>query len=129
MAALGLEVGALLLERLPESERVEHLRERYMLPRLVDYESLVDGICLAPLDSQAMIAVVREAKEAGIPTVIFDSGLDDPNVYISYVATDNGFIFSGKSEAATVTAIMTDTQITITRSTSDWFITQVSSLK
>lgn len=49
----------------------------------------VDGICLAPLDSQALIAYVREAKEAGIPTVIFDSGLDDESDIVSYVATDN----------------------------------------
>lgn len=49
----------------------------------------VDGICLAPLDSQALVPAVREAKEAGIPTVIFDSGLNDEDVYVSYVATDN----------------------------------------
>ncbi len=49
----------------------------------------VDGICLAPLDSQALIPVVREAKLAGIPTVIFDSGLDDETDIVSFVATDN----------------------------------------
>ncbi len=49
----------------------------------------VDGICLAPLDSQALIQSVKDAKREGIPTVIFDSGLDDKDVYVSYVATDN----------------------------------------
>ena len=49
----------------------------------------VDGICLAPLDSQALGPVVAQAKEAGIPTVIFDSGLDDQSNIVSYVATDN----------------------------------------
>lgn len=49
----------------------------------------VDGICLAPLDSQALIPAVREANEAGIPVVIFDSGLDAEDAYVSYVATDN----------------------------------------
>jgi ribose transport system substrate-binding protein len=49
----------------------------------------VDGICLAPIDSQALIGVAREAKQAGIPVVIFDSGLGDPSLYVSYVATDN----------------------------------------
>ncbi len=49
----------------------------------------VDGICLAPLDSQALVRPVREAKRAGIPTVIFDSGLDDAELPLSYVATDN----------------------------------------
>lgn len=50
----------------------------------------VHGICLAPLDSQALVEVVREAKSQGIPTVVFDSGLEvDPTEYVSYVATDN----------------------------------------
>lgn len=50
----------------------------------------VHGICLAPLDSQALVAVVLEAKTNGIPTVIFDSGLEmDESEYVSYVATDN----------------------------------------
>ena len=49
----------------------------------------VDGICLAPLDSQALIEHVNVAKEAGIPVVIFDSGLDDESNTVSYVATDN----------------------------------------
>jgi ribose transport system substrate-binding protein len=51
----------------------------------------VDGIVLAPLDDTALVRPVRQAREAGIPVVILDSGLkaspgDD---YVSYVATDN----------------------------------------
>jgi ribose transport system substrate-binding protein len=49
----------------------------------------VDGIVLAPLDSQALIAAVRSAKAEGIPTVIFDSALADESDIVSYVATDN----------------------------------------
>lgn len=49
----------------------------------------VSGICLAPLSSQGMVDSVRYAKDQGIPTVIFDSGLDDNSVLVSYVATDN----------------------------------------
>jgi ribose transport system substrate-binding protein len=49
----------------------------------------VDGIVLAPLDSQALIAVVKDAKAQGIPTVIFDSALADQSDIVSYVATDN----------------------------------------
>ncbi len=49
----------------------------------------VDGICLAPLDSQALIPVVHEARASGIPTLIFDSGLDDLQDVVSFVATDN----------------------------------------
>lgn len=49
----------------------------------------VDGICLAPLDSQALVPYVKEARQEGIPTVIFDSGLDDETDIVSYVATNN----------------------------------------
>jgi ribose transport system substrate-binding protein len=49
----------------------------------------VDGIVLAPLDSTALVPSVASAKAAGIPTVIFDSGLADESVIVSYVATDN----------------------------------------
>jgi ribose transport system substrate-binding protein len=49
----------------------------------------VDGLVLAPLDSQALIASVRDAEQQGIPTVIFDSGLTDQSIIVSYVATDN----------------------------------------
>jgi ribose transport system substrate-binding protein len=48
-----------------------------------------DGICLAPLDSSALIRYVEEAEEEGIPVVIFDSGLDDESKIVTYVATDN----------------------------------------
>jgi ribose transport system substrate-binding protein len=49
----------------------------------------VDGIVLAPLDSQALIAPVKDAQQQGIPTVIFDSGLGDDSIIVSHVATDN----------------------------------------
>jgi ribose transport system substrate-binding protein len=52
-------------------------------------DNKVDGICLAPLDSRALIESVRYAKEKGIPTVIYDSGLEDEEITVSYVATDN----------------------------------------
>ena len=49
----------------------------------------VDGIVLAPLDDKALIAPVRAAQAAGIPVVIIDSDLADPQAYVSFVATDN----------------------------------------
>ncbi len=49
----------------------------------------VDGICLAPNDSQAFAGPVKDAKDQGIPVVLFDSGLDDTSAIVSYVATDN----------------------------------------
>lgn len=48
----------------------------------------VDGIVLAPLDSRALSRPVEEAKAAGVPTVIIDSGLES-DAMVSYVATDN----------------------------------------
>ena len=39
--------------------------------------SRVDGICLAPLDSQSLVEPVETAIDAGIPVLIFDSGLDE----------------------------------------------------
>jgi len=57
----------------------------------------VDGICLAPLDSQALVEYVEEAVEKGVPVVIFDSGLDKTDKIVSYVATDN---FKGGEIAA-----------------------------
>ncbi|MBB3205285.1 ribose transport system substrate-binding protein [Rhodopirellula rubra] len=50
----------------------------------------VDGICLAPLDADALVRPVEEAKRAGVPVVIFDSGLNaKPEDYVAFVATDN----------------------------------------
>lgn len=48
----------------------------------------INGIVLAPLDDRALIRPVEEAKRAGIPTVIIDSGLQSDQI-VSFVATDN----------------------------------------
>ena len=55
-------------------------------------ESMVNrhlaGIVLAPVDKQALVAVVERAAREGIPVAIFDSGIDTDKM-LSYVATDN----------------------------------------
>jgi ribose transport system substrate-binding protein len=48
----------------------------------------VSGIVLAPLDETALAPAVAGAKRAGIPVVVFDSGLKGDD-YVSFVATDN----------------------------------------
>lgn len=48
----------------------------------------VDGIVLAPLDSQSLSRPVDEAAKQKVPVVIIDSGLNSKN-YVSFVATDN----------------------------------------
>src|SRR5262249_39246666 len=45
-------------------------------------------IVLAPLDDSALAQPVADAKRAGIPVVVIDSGLKG-NDYVSFVATDN----------------------------------------
>src|SRR6188474_910208 len=48
----------------------------------------VSGIVLAPLDSQALVAPVASAVQAGVPTVVIDSDLKSDK-QVSFVATDN----------------------------------------
>lgn len=55
----------------------------------------VSGVCISPIDSEKLVPLVIEAKAKGIPTVVFDSGLNDEALYdgepakVSYVATNN----------------------------------------
>ena len=48
----------------------------------------VSGIVLAPLDNRALVRPVTDARRAGVPTVIIDSGLESDEI-VSFVATDN----------------------------------------
>src|SRR5688500_17369715 len=48
----------------------------------------VSGIVLAPLDDRALVRPVSDARRAGVPTVIIDSGLQSDE-FVSFVATDN----------------------------------------
>jgi ribose transport system substrate-binding protein len=51
----------------------------------------IAGLVLAPLDDQAMVGPVRQARAAGKPVVIIDSGLQGEagKDFDSFVATDN----------------------------------------
>lgn len=50
----------------------------------------VDGIALAALDSKGLAPVVKRAREAGIPVVLIDSGVETAeDNYVTLVATDN----------------------------------------
>ena len=55
-------------------------------------ESMVNrrlaGIALAPVDRRALVRIVDQAANAGIPVAIFDSAIDTPR-RITYVATNN----------------------------------------
>ena len=47
-----------------------------------------DAICLAALDSQAVVPLLEQAQAAGIPVVGFDSGVDS-DIPVTTAATDN----------------------------------------
>jgi ribose transport system substrate-binding protein len=69
------------------------LRERDAMEqiRIVDRRVATgaSGIVLAPQHNRTMTACVKRAADAGVPVVIIDSGLADPDHFIKYVATDN----------------------------------------
>ena len=51
----------------------------------------VNGIILNPMDSRAVVPVLRKAKAAGIPVVLVDTPLEPGNedLYVTYIGTDN----------------------------------------
>ena len=49
----------------------------------------IQGLILAPQDSKALVPEVKKTTERGIPVVIIDSGLAEPDLMVKYVATDN----------------------------------------
>ncbi len=64
--------------------------------------SRVDGLLLAALDKEALIPYVEKANTAGIPVVMFDSGVDS-DIPLSFVATDNANAAAiGAKELATL---------------------------
>ena len=93
--AAGTPVEVLWKGPLREDDRKEQIEvvENFISRR-------VDGIALAPLDSKALVAPVATASEAGIPVVIFDSGLNSDK-FLSFVATDNyqGGVLAGEHMA------------------------------
>jgi ribose transport system substrate-binding protein len=69
------------------------LRERDAMEqlRIVDRRVATGahGLVLAPQHSRTMTACVKRAADAGLPVVVIDSGLADPDHFVKYVATDN----------------------------------------
>lgn len=84
----------------------------------------VDAIALAPIDNKALVNVVERAGRAGIPVIIFDSGIDTDQ-FVSQITTDNyrggeiaaermGKILEGKGKVAIV-AVQVGSASTIAR--------------
>lgn len=83
LAEQGTEVEVIWKGPLKEDDREQQVQvvENFIGRR-------VDGIVLAPLDANALVAPVEAAERAGIPVVIIDSDLNSQK-RVSYVATDN----------------------------------------
>ncbi len=83
LAAQGTKVKIIWKGPLREDDRDQQIQvvENFTSRR-------VDGIVLAPLDSQALVSPVVTAAQAGVPTVVIDSDLKSDK-QISFVATDN----------------------------------------
>jgi ribose transport system substrate-binding protein len=84
-SAAGKELGVEIIWKGPMTEDDRESQIKTVEDFITDK---VSGIVLAPLDDTALRAPVSEAKDAGIPTVIIDSGLKSED-FVSFVATDN----------------------------------------
>ena len=82
-AADELDVDIIWKGPLKEDDREEQLQvyETFIARK-------VDAICIAPIDDRVFVRPVMEARDQGIPTVVFDSALQG-DAHSSYVATDN----------------------------------------
>ena len=83
LAAQGTEVEVIWKGPLREDDREQQIQvvEGFAAQG-------VNGIVLAPLDDRALVRPIADAKRAGVPTVIIDSGLQSKD-FVSFVATDN----------------------------------------
>lgn len=83
LAAQGIKIDVIWKGPLREDDRDQQIQvvENFTSRR-------VNGIVLAPLDSQALVSPVESAVQTGIPVVVMDSGLKTDK-YVSFVATDN----------------------------------------
>ncbi len=83
LKAEGVEVSIIWKAPLREDDREQQVQvvEGFLAQG-------ISGIVLAPFDRRALVRPVEEAKRAGIPTVVLDSGLDSDQV-VSFLASDN----------------------------------------
>lgn len=85
------EVGAKVIWRGPASEQ-DVMGQIQIIENFT--ASGVDAIVMAACDSKDLIAPLAKAKEKGILIATIDSGIDDPDLPITYAATDN--VLGGK---------------------------------
>ena len=83
LAAAGIEVELIWKGPLKEDDREQQIQ---VVENFIGQQ--VEGIILAPLDADALVAPAEAASANGIPVVIIDSDLHSEN-RVSFVATDN----------------------------------------
>jgi ribose transport system substrate-binding protein len=92
LATQGIKVNVIWKGPLREDDRDQQIQtvENFVTRR-------VNGIVLAPLDSQALVRPVTTAVQNKVPVVIIDSGLKTDK-YVSFVSTDNfkGGVMAGE---------------------------------
>ena len=79
----GVTVNVLWQAPLREDDRDYQIR---VVENLVARKA--SGICIAPLDSKALVPPINTAARANIPVIVFDSAVKSEKP-ISYIATDN----------------------------------------
>jgi ribose transport system substrate-binding protein len=97
-AAADLTAQGIAVQILYDGPRKESdLQEQNSLVQQMTSSRGISGLVLAPQDSKNTVPVVQEVVDRKIPVVIIDSGLDQPDLMIKYIATDN---YSGGKIAA-----------------------------
>ncbi len=81
----GQELDLDILWNAPQLE-IDSSRQIAIVENLITRQAA--GIVLAPVDEEALVAVVERAADAGIPVAIFDSAIKTDRI-ITFVATDN----------------------------------------
>jgi ribose transport system substrate-binding protein len=89
-AAADLSAQGIAVQIIYEGPRKESdLQEQNGIVQQMVSSRGIHGLVLAPQDSRNSVPVVQEAVDRKIPVVIVDSGLDQPELTIKYIATDN----------------------------------------
>jgi ribose transport system substrate-binding protein len=104
-AAADLQSEGLAVQVLWDGPNKEsEVREQINLVQVMVNSRGVNGVVLAPQDSKKLVSVVEETTGKGIPVVVIDSDLDNRDLYVKYVATNN--YNGGKMAARRLLAVL-----------------------
>jgi ribose transport system substrate-binding protein len=68
------------------SQETEYSRQIQIVDSMIARH--VDGLVVAAADRTALVQPLERASKAGVPVVVFDSGVDSTN-YVTFIATNN----------------------------------------